>query len=210
MKWIVYCTTCTENGKIYIGVHKTENPDVFDGYIGNGLNMGWNIKNPHTAFQYAVKKYGYNKFKRNILYVFDSEELAYAKEAEIVTKEFVKRRDNYNTALGGIYSGTVYDTLYQYSLSGEFIKEWDSVGETVRYYGCNSNRFNMAIKDRRSAFNSYWSKTYFDKLDTTLYTKSKHSEIYCYDDLGDLFKVYDSVKEIIDDLGFTWILFYIG
>ena len=203
MKWIVYCTTCTENGKIYIGVHKTENPDVFDGYIGNGLNMGWNIKNPHTAFQYAVKKYGYNKFKRNILYVFDSEELAYAKEAEIVTKEFVKRKDNYNTALGGIYSGTVYDTLYQYSLSGEFIKEWDSVGETVRYYGCNSNRFNMAIKDRRSAFNSYWSKTYFDKLDTTLYTKSKHSEIYCYDDLGDLFKVYDSVKEIIDDLGFT-------
>ena len=178
MKWIVYCTTCTENGKIYIGVHKTENPDVFDGYIGNGLNMGWNIKNPHTAFQYAVKKYGYNKFKRNILYVFDSEELAYAKEAEIVTKEFVKRRDNYNTALGGIYSGTVYDTLYQYSLSGEFIKEWDSVGETVRYYGCNSNRFNMAIKDRRSAFNSYWSKTYFDKLDTTLYTKSKHDENY--------------------------------
>lgn len=55
MNWIVYCTTCTENGKIYIGVHKTDNPNVFDGYIGNGINMGWNIKNPHTAFQHAIK-----------------------------------------------------------------------------------------------------------------------------------------------------------
>ena len=41
MKYIVYCTTCTKNGKIYIGVHKTENPEVFDGYIGNGLKIGY-------------------------------------------------------------------------------------------------------------------------------------------------------------------------
>ena len=50
MKYIVYCTTCTENGKIYIGVHKTENPDIFDGYIGNGIKVGYFIKNPKTAF----------------------------------------------------------------------------------------------------------------------------------------------------------------
>lgn len=35
-KWIVYCTTCIVNNKIYIGVHKTKTPDVFDGYIGGG------------------------------------------------------------------------------------------------------------------------------------------------------------------------------
>lgn len=203
MKWIVYCTTCTENGKIYIGVHKTENPDIFDGYIGNGLNVGWTIKHPHTAFQYAIKKYGYNKFKRNTLYVFDTEEAAYAKEAEIVNKEFVKRRDNYNTCLGGIHSGIIYDTLYQYDFDGNFIKEWDSVGEAVRYYGCNSNRFNMAIKDKRSAFNSYWSKTKYDKLDISIYRKSHHSEIYCYDEFGDLFKIFESVQEITNTMGFT-------
>lgn len=33
MKYIVYYTVCTENNKIYIGVHKTENPEVFNGYI---------------------------------------------------------------------------------------------------------------------------------------------------------------------------------
>lgn len=203
MKWIVYCTTCTENGKIYIGVHKTENPEVFDGYIGNGLKVGWEIKNPHTAFQYAIKKYGYGKFKRNTLYVFDSEELAYAKEAEIVDLNFVKRRDNYNSCLGGIHSGIVCDSLYQYDFEGNLIKEWNSVGEAVKYYGCNSNRFNMAIKDKRSAFNSYWSKTKFDRLPLEFYTKSKHSEIYVYDEQGNLFNIYNSVSEIVEKLGFT-------
>ena len=59
-KYIVYETTNLINGKIYVGLHKTENPDIFDGYIGNGLKVGWTIKNPHTAFQYAIKKYGYS------------------------------------------------------------------------------------------------------------------------------------------------------
>lgn len=203
MKYIVYCTVCTENGKIYIGVHKTENPEVFDGYIGNGLHVGWNIKNPHTAFQYAIKKYGYSKFKRATLFVFTNEEDAYAKEAEIVNQEFVKRKDNYNTCLGGLHSGIIYDSLYQYDLKGNFIKEWSSVGEVVKYYGCNNNRFNMAIKDKRSAFNSYWSKTYFDKLNITLYQKSKRSEIYCYNLQGVLLKIYSSIKEIKNDLNFT-------
>lgn len=108
MKYIVYCTTCLVNGKIYIGVHKTENPDVFDGYLGNGIKKGYILKNPKTAFQKALKKYGYNKFKRSVLFVFDTPEEAYEKEKEIVTLDFIKRRDNYNTSLGGVSSGEHY------------------------------------------------------------------------------------------------------
>lgn len=39
MKYIVYLTTNLVNRKIYVGVHKTENPDIFDGYLGNGLTI---------------------------------------------------------------------------------------------------------------------------------------------------------------------------
>lgn len=34
MKYIVYQTINKINNKIYIGVHKTEDPDIFDGYLG--------------------------------------------------------------------------------------------------------------------------------------------------------------------------------
>lgn len=203
MKYIVYCTTCTENGKIYIGVHGTKNPEVFDNYIGNGLKMGWNIKNPHTAFQNAIKKYGYGKFKRSILYVFDTPEEAYNKEAEIVTLEFVKRKDNYNTCLGGISPRCVYDTLYQYTLQGDFIKEWTSFKEAIEYYGCYSDRFNQCIKNKRSAFNSYWTKEFHEKLDISEYKLSAHSEIYCYNENADFIKMFESVKDVMDEFKFT-------
>ena len=63
-KTIVYLTVNTQNDKIYIGVHDTHNPDVFDGYIGNGVNIyhPHTIKHPSCPFQYAVKKYGFKAF----------------------------------------------------------------------------------------------------------------------------------------------------
>ena len=201
-KYIVYCVTCKVNGKIYIGVHKTSNPNVFDGYIGNGIEVGWTIKNPHTAYQNALKKYGYSNFQRNTLYVFDSPEEAYNKEAEIVTLDFVKSKDNYNTALGGIHPGTTYKSIYQYDLNGKFIKEWWSITEAYNYYGCYSNRFNMAIKDKRSAFNSYWSDKKVDILDISEYRKSMHSEIYQYDLEGNFIKYYDHIKDILKEYDF--------
>lgn len=37
MKYIVYKTINKINKKFYIGVHKTENPNIFDGYLGCGI-----------------------------------------------------------------------------------------------------------------------------------------------------------------------------
>lgn len=48
MKYIVYKTTCLINDKIYIGVHKTTDPNIFDGYIGDGIATYFTyfIRNP--------------------------------------------------------------------------------------------------------------------------------------------------------------------
>ena len=203
MKFIVYCTTCKINGKIYIGVHKTENPNVFDGYIGNGLKIGYNIKNPKTAFQHAVKKYGYSNFVRNTLFIFDNEEEAYLKEKEIVTLEFIRQKDNYNINVGGKLPYINYKSIYQYDLKGNFIKEFYSIQEAIKYYNCNNNRFIMAIKNKYSAFNSYWTYTFYDKLDVTNYRTSKHSEIYQYNENGNLLNIFKSNKEASEKLNIT-------
>lgn len=129
-KWILYCTTCTENGKIYIGVHKTTNPDSFDGYIGCGIynSNDWYINHPVTPFHKAVKKYGYNKFKRAIIKIFEKEEEAYKEERNLVTEDFIKQQSNYNCATGG-KGGSNFSHPRQYDLKGNFIREFLGVNE---------------------------------------------------------------------------------
>ena len=85
---IVYKTTCIQNNKIYVGVHSTNN--LNDEYIGSG-----------TALLAAIKKYGKNNFKREILNIFESRDEAFKLEECIVTQEFVVNENTYNTRVGG-------------------------------------------------------------------------------------------------------------
>tara|TARA_R110000868_G_scaffold44288_13_gene148085 strand:- start:2168 stop:2896 length:729 start_codon:yes stop_codon:yes gene_type:complete len=88
MFYTIYKVTNTQNGKIYIGKHQTENLD--DDYLGSG-----------TCVTQAIKKYGFDAFRKEILFIFDSEEEMNAKEAELVTEEFVADKSNYNLCPGG-------------------------------------------------------------------------------------------------------------
>jgi len=86
--YYLYKITNTANNKIYIGVHETNNLD--DGYMGSGRYLS-----------NAIKKHGLVKFKKEILEFLPSSEEMYAREAEIVNEEFLKRKDIYNLNLGG-------------------------------------------------------------------------------------------------------------
>ena len=79
MKYIVYQTINLINNKIYIGVHKTKNPEIFDGYIGCGIIITnpSTYNNPTTPLQYAVKKYGTSNFRRSILFIFNYRRVKY-------------------------------------------------------------------------------------------------------------------------------------
>jgi len=89
VRWIVYETRCLISGKIYVGVHRQDGDD-FDGYFGSG-----------RALKRAIKKHGVGAFERRTLFEFATGAEAYAREAEIVTEEFCKRRDTYNMKTGG-------------------------------------------------------------------------------------------------------------
>ena len=100
MLYFVYKTTNLINNKTYIGIHKTNNID--DGYLGSGLH-----------FLKAVKKYGKQNFKREILEFCLSYEELLEKEKSYVTEEWVKNGDNYNLKTGGQSSGLLSEISKQ-------------------------------------------------------------------------------------------------
>lgn len=71
MTYTVYKTVNQVNGKFYIGVHKTNNP--MDEYLGSG-----------TVIQLAIQKYGVLSFVKEILFKYETQEEAWAKENELV------------------------------------------------------------------------------------------------------------------------------
>lgn len=165
LKYIVYLTVNTANKKIYIGVHQTENPDKFDGYLGCGvyITQPSSYKNSKTHFQYAVNKYGVDKFIRSTLFEYDNEEDAYKKEEELVTEEFVKRPDTYNMMIGGKNcSNNQKIKVYMYSLSGEFVKEFKSVNEAGYYFGKkNGSKISRSIRLGHKCYDHQFS---YEKL----------------------------------------------
>ena len=138
MKYIVYQTVCKVNNKIYIGVHGTTNPEIFDGYIGNGISIykPSTYINPKTPFQYAIKKYGIKSFIRTTLKIFENEVDAYDLERWLVDEQFLKREDTYNLILGGqseVKNANLKKKIYMYDLDGNFEMEFDGVNEAGRY-----------------------------------------------------------------------------
>ena len=201
MKYIVYQTTNKENGKLYIGVHKTENPDIFDGYIGNGVYVGYSLENPRTVYQHALKKYGYKNFIRTTLFTYDKLEDALNKESSLVTAEFVKQDNNYNTAIGGGYL-IIYKTIYQFNNKKELVKTWEGNYAVSEYYGISRNQLQYAIHNNKILLDSYFS--YDKNPDFTEYTKYKITTLYQFDFYGNLINTYKSTKDASEQLNLSF------
>lgn len=157
-KYIIYITINKINRKIYIGVHKTDTPYVFDGYLGCGvhINKPSSYNKGKYPFHQAILKYGVNSFIRSTLEVFDSLEQALEREAQIVNENFIKRTDTYNVALGGGAFPSNKKTVYQFDTKGNLIKEWQSETEIKKFYDC-CIQLNDIINNKRSFAGSFWS-----------------------------------------------------
>lgn len=86
--YFIYKTTNIVNQKIYIGMHRAN--ILNDAYLGSG-----------KLLLRAIKKYGKENFKREILFTFSNERDMVEKEMELVTEEFCRRNDTYNVMPGG-------------------------------------------------------------------------------------------------------------
>lgn len=116
---LVYKITNHIDGRIYIGVHKTNRID--DSYMGSSKEL-----------KQDIKKLGINNFTKTILFNFNNSEEMFEKEARLVNRGFVNRRDTYNKSLGGL------NTI-------EF------VNENIDRFKPKNKRIQWAKKGRREA-----------------------------------------------------------
>ena len=203
LKYIFYITVNSINGKFYFGVHRT-NPQVFDGYIGCGIARQ-SQATLDIAFHRAVKKYGYDNFKRTTIKVFDTKEEAYEFEKLIVTPTLLKSKQCYNTTIGGIGGGNEIQkkTVYQFDLNGNFIRSYKSVRDAAMTVSPdNQDTIRASIKNcclgtSYSSCGFFWSyyKEFIKKEDYQNNINRRKNKIAQYTLSGKFLRYYDNITE---------------
>ncbi len=152
MHYYLYKVTNLINNRFYIGVHKTKNMD--DGYMGSG-----------KIIQHAVEKYGIKNFRKEILEVFDTTEMMYKREREIVTEDFLKSENVYNLRLGGsggwdyINKNGLNFTEHSLQKKKESLRKWHSLNDTT---GENNGFFGKQHSEETKQHLSKKKKDYFE------------------------------------------------
>ena len=211
LKYIFYITVNSINGKFYFGVHKT-NPDVFDGYIGLGIYRQ-SQATKDIAFHRAVRKYGYQNFKRTTIKIFDSEEEAFEFEKLVVTPTLLRSKQCYNITIGGIGGGNEVQkkTVYQFSLKGEFIRSYKSAREAAMCISPNNQDTirnsikNCCLGTSYSSCGYFWSyyKEFIKKEDYQNNIKRRKKRIAQYTLSGKFLRYYDNITQARNESGLT-------
>lgn len=189
MIWIVYRTTCKINGKFYIGVHKTETDEIFDGYYGNGIQIPkhtYSITHPKYPFHFAFKKYGQDQFYRETLAKFDNPIDAYKYEAKLVTPEVINKGNTYNVTAGGGRTHPTKGKVYQYSLEGKLLKIWDCINTASKILQISRQSIGESINKKVARHGFLWS---WDKnINITEYKIKQLRTYYIYDHNGNFIR----------------------
>lgn len=198
MKYIVYITINLCNGKFYIGVHRT-NPNTFDGYIGCGIYRASQATKDYVLHK-AVRKYGYENFKRTIIKIFpDNEEgrkQAFELEAILVNETLLKSKSTYNTALGGRETENLMKTVYMFDLNGNYLRSFKSAREAAAYIQPdNQDNARTAIKNNclgttSSSYGYFWSYT-----KEFTYKNERMKEVAQYTINGKFLRTFKSITE---------------
>lgn len=160
MKYIVYITINLKdklNGqnRVYVGIHKIENPEMFDDYLGDGVRtkQANTFMFPKSPFQCAVKKFGANSFIRIALYSCNDITEAINKRKELFNEDFIRQDFVYN-----VLDDFNDNKIYQYNKNGKLIKIWDSIEEVVDFFSYPAYKFNLAIKGKYLFLEYFWAE----------------------------------------------------
>ena len=189
--YTVYKHTNKVNGKVYIGMTVNE-PEVRWGE--NGKNYSKQL------FGKAISKYGWENFEHEILFENLSHKEANEKEIELIKSYRATDRDfGYNVALGGsdVGSPAKAKIVYQYSLSGHFIRQYSSLTDAANENNVRHGKIGMCCRKgiNHSSMGFRWSYEYLGEQVAweLMRNNNFYQEVYCYDLNGTFLKRYETL-----------------
>ena len=193
----IYCIENAKNHKKYIG----QSIDIYQRWYAHKSKLNMNKHHSHHL-QQAWNKYGDNCFN---FYIIETCDESLLNEREIYwIKYYNTYFDGYNETFGGEGYARQTRKVYQYSLSGEFIKEWNSVSEIENKLGYNGFTIrNVCNGDEHlSAYGYQWSYKKVDNIGQ-YYSVSQKKVVYQYNINGDLIRIYNSIYSV-SEYGFSY------
>lgn len=197
-QYIIYKYT-SPSGGVYIG--QTCNnincraSSKGKGYLAINKETGEYLQ---PAIAHAILKYGWENFKKEILYTNLTSKEADNKEIELI-KFYKEGGKCYNISSGGKgVPGTREHKIKQYSLKGNFIREWNSIKEAEEYLNKPRAQANIVAccqGKKHRAYGYVWR--YSDdenNLEIQPLTPYR-SPINQYNKNGDFIKTYPTIAE---------------
>lgn len=183
------------NGKVYIGQTYTSLRARFG---KNGIGY-----KGCPIFYNAIQKYGWDNFEHEILEEnIPNAEIANEREKFYIALYNSTNGDfGYNIQIGGNEQTKLAIKVYQYSLTGDFIKEYDSMADAMRELNISNGKISDCCKgNRKSAGGFMWSYEKVDKLETYK-KKSRSKPVYQYSLDGKFIRKFDTVTEASKFIG---------
>lgn len=192
--YIIYKLTSPSNG-VYIG-QTSKTIEERGGKDGRYYTQTKNDKFLQPIIAQAIIKYGWDNFKKEILY----ENLTKKEADEIETKtieQYKKQGKCYNISNGGNGLIGVNDRkIKQYSLDGQFIKEWNTLKDAEQFLGIKKAQANISaccMGKKKRAYGYIWR--YSDSNLPIKPLMPYRTTIGQYDLNGNLIRTFKNIKE---------------
>ena len=183
----VYKYTNLLNGKIYIG----QTCSSLEKRAGHN---GYKYKKC-IYFYNAIKKYGWNNFRGEILLDNLTREEANLMEIKLISFYNSNNKSiGYNISDGGNTNSVRRRSVYQYDLEGNYIQKFISATEAENKLGISSGRISSACLHSGTAGKYQWRYTKEKHIDKG-YINGINKKVYQYDLNGNYLKCYDSLSK---------------
>jgi len=177
-------------------------------YIGSSVNIKKRLRQHRRELRLNIhdNKYmqnSYNKYKKCYYEILEINNNLTNLDLRLLEKDWISKinpKFNNQDPILGI-GGYHEKKVYQYSLEGEFIKEWTSCTIAAKELNVNCAGLhscaNINVKQSKSAYGYIWS---YDKLNNITYKNNtgdnlEKTPVYLYKINGDFYKEFNSLSD---------------